>query len=415
MADVFEGDDARRGGAAAGPVLGSHGAGSARIRASALGRSYEDMAGETIATTLDLDSWNPADRLAGQFDRIAREIEDAYRSESQQRREIRAAVFPLLRTRPEAPPNAGVHRAALEDLRTLQQSLLFGGHVQAVDGASAVFRTLPITIVQTAVVMANYLGETGTWGHRVFHRHVRLRPRDGLDGVLALLEGRAAQDADEEGGVSDMLRRGLMMHAELNVLATRATAPWRVGHGHPLPKELLTGTGMPELIELSIPLLRDLLLTHRRFVYVPDGTRDRLLLTIGGALRPLEYAIVQDVREHLGRIIDDGHYGTGQFRHAKAMLDRFKDDVGREIVSGVFRVSEHSPAQVFHAHADHAPEAALVAMADSVLVEARGSPMLLDIAGSACRGLFAPDALLHPALAAQARRADLYGPGPTGP
>jgi hypothetical protein len=368
---------------------------------SSRGRSYRDLTGESIEETLNLASWSPADRLAEQFSRIEHEIKSALARELDSRIAIRNEIFPLLRSRTDAPPNAGVHRVSLKELQTVQQSLLFSGHVQAVDGASVIHQTLPITIVQTAVVMANYLGETGAWGHRIFQKDVRLQPRDGVDEALAFLQGRAQQE-DGDDGISDMLRRGLMMHGELNVLATAATAPWRVGHGHPLPKELLTGTGMPELIELSVPLFRELLLNHKQFVYVPQGTNDRVLQTIGGALLPLEYAIIQDVAAYLGKVIEDGHYGSGRFKQAKILLDAFRDEAEHKIVAGVYRVSPHSPAQIFYAHADHAAEAAIVAMADAILVETRGFPMLLDIAGTLCRELFPPDSILRPASAVYA-------------
>ena len=364
---------------------------------SSRGRSYHDLTGESIEETLNLASWDPADRLAERFDRIKREIEGAIVRETESQAAIRKDVFPLLASRPEAPPNAGVHPVSLNDLRLVQKSLLFSGHVQAVDGASVVHQTLPITIIQTAVVMANYLGETGSWGHRIFQKDIRLQSRDGVDETLAFLQGRAQQDEEGDGGITDMLRRGLMMHGELNVLATVATAPWRIGHGHPLPKELLTGTGMPELIELSVPLFRELLLNHRRFVYVPRGTNDKLLRTIGGALRPPEFAIIQDIGAYLTKVIEDGHYGRRRFRDAKAQLDAFRAEAEHKIVAGVFRVSPHSPAQVFYAHADHAAEAALVAMADAVLVETRGFPMLLDVASTLCRELFPPESILRPA------------------
>ena len=388
--------------------------GGASSRApSSLGRSYRNLTGESIEETLNLASWDPADRLAEQFGRIEREIELAIAREMDSRLAIRDKVFPLLRSRTDAPMYAGVHGVSINELRTIQKSLLFSGHVQAVDGASVVHQTLPITIVQTAVVMANYLGETGAWGHRIFQKDVRLQPRNGVDEVLAFLQGRAQQGDEGDGGISDMLRRGLMMHGELNVLATAATAPWRIGHGHPLPKELLTGTGMPELIELSVPLFRELLLNHKYFVYVPRGTRDALLQTIGGALLPLEYAIVQDVSAYLASVIDDGHYGRGRFQHAKVMLNAFRDEAEHKIVAGVFRVSPHSPAQVFYAHSDHAAEAALVAMADAILVEARGFPMLLDVAGALCRELFPPDSIFRPAAAVYAKSS--LSNGLTGP
>src|SRR6185369_2324138 len=97
------------------------------------------------------------------------------------------------------------------------------------------------------------------------------------------------------------------------------------------------------------PRFRALFLDHKRFVYVPRGTKDTLLQTIGGALLPLEYAIVQDIGAYLAGVIDGGHYGSGRFRRAKILLDAFRDEAEHKIVAGVFRVSPHAPAQVFYA------------------------------------------------------------------
>ncbi|HEV2747180.1 MAG TPA: hypothetical protein VGW34_07770 [Allosphingosinicella sp.] len=377
---------------------------SARHReGSAAGRSYEEATGERLEQTLDIDTWDPAQRIAEQWDRLHREIVEAQVCEMENRRGIRDEVLPLLARRDGAPPYAGVHEIELDQLRLVQQQLLFSGHVQAVDGASVVHETLPITVVQTAIALANYLGEHGTWGHRIFQKDVKISGRTGIDQALALLARRRAEQEQDEAGVSDMLRRGLMANAELAVMTRKADAPWRMGHGHPLPKELLTGAGIPELIELSVPLFRDLLLKHQRFVYVPRGSVNRLLQTIGNALMPLEFAIVDSLDGYMAKIIDQGHYGTGRFQQAKQILDRFQDDAKGKLVAGVFRVSPHSPSQIFYAHADHAPEAAIVAMADAILVETRGYPMLLDIAGGICREMFPPDAIFKPAAAAMAK------------
>lgn len=326
--------------------------------ASAAGRTFKTLTGQTIAEALDIQRWQPAQRLAEHFSRLEAEIQEAIVKETHARKAIREQIFPLLSKAAGAPRHAGVHRVRLTDLREVQSSILFSGYVQAVDGASVVHQTLPITIVQTAVALANYLGENGTWGHRIFQSDLRLSAQGALDQALALLQHRAEADESDDVGISDMLRRGLMMHAELNVLATQANAPWRMGHGHPLSKELLTGTGMPELIELSLPILTQLLLEHRKFVFVPRGTNDQLLKSIGGALLPLEFAVVRDVKDHLDRIIAGGHYGAGLFKRAKERLDAFQALAQHQIVAGVFRVSAHAPPQVFYAHADHAPEAA---------------------------------------------------------
>ena len=63
------------------------------------------------------------------------------------------------------------------------------------------------------------------------------------------------------------------------------------------------------------------------------------------------------------------------------------------MVVGVYRATRVAPAQVFYAHADHAHEAAHVALADSMLQEHRGFPVLLDLADHVCSSVFGGDTL----------------------
>jgi hypothetical protein len=69
------------------------------------------------------------------------------------------------------------------------------------------------------------------------------------------------------------------------------------------------------------------------------------------------------------------------------MVNEFVNDCGPKIVVGMFRASQLSPCQMFYAHVDHAHEAAMIAMADSVLQEHRGFPMLIDLADNLCSSL----------------------------
>jgi hypothetical protein len=371
-------------------------------RGSAAGKSYQEATGETLSQTLDINTWDPAQKMAERFERLQAEIIDAQVREMENRRDIREHAFPLISQSTGAPKRAGVYEVQLSELKTIQSSLLFSGHVQAVDGASVVHQTLPVTVVQTGVALANYLGEHGTWGHRIFQKDVKISGKAGLDKTLELLANRQGDQEQADGGISDMLRRGLMANAELAVLAKKAEAPWRMGHGHPLPKELLTGANVPELIELSLPHFDDLLLSHRRFVYVPKGTSDRLLQTIGDALLPLEFAIIRTLDGYMSDMIDQGHYGDGRFQSARRQLGEFQASATGKLVAGAFRVSPFAPSQIFYAHADFAPEAAMVAMSDALLVETKGFPMLLDIAGTICREMFPPDAIFNTAAAARA-------------
>ncbi|MBI4336489.1 MAG: hypothetical protein HY683_01470 [Chloroflexi bacterium] len=183
-----------------------------------------------------------------------------------------------------------------------------------------------------------------------------------------------------------------MAYAERAVLLNRSTAPWRMGHGNPAPYELLTGSGMVELLERSLDVLAELVLGHQRFVFVPSAPSDRMLLTIGNALRPLEYAIVDTMEDNLSRIAA-GHY-RGPWMRLKPRLDRFIKEAGPKIVVGLYRATPMGPAQVFYAHADHAHEAAHIALADSTLQEHRGFPMLVTLADTVCTALFGTESLV---------------------
>jgi hypothetical protein len=372
------------------------------VKSSPAGKSYQEATGESLSQTLDINTWDPAQRIAERFERLQSEIIAAQVREMENRRDIRDHAFPLIAKSPLAPKFAGVHEVQLSELKAVQAQLLFSGHVQAVDGASVVHQTLPITVVQTGVALANYLGEHGTWGHRIFQKDVKISGKTGLDRTIELLARRQEQGDKEDAGISDMLRRGLMAHAELAVLARKAEAPWRMGHGHPLPKELLTGANVPELIDLSLPLFDELLLAHRNFVYVPRGTNSPLLQTIGDALLPLEFAIIETLDAYMSKTIEQGHYGDGRFQDARRHLGDFQEAATGKLVAGAFRVSPFAPSQIFYAHADTAPQAAMVAMSDALLVEARGFPMLLDIAGTVCREMFPPDAIFNTAAATMA-------------
>ena len=57
----------------------------------------------------------------------------------------------------------------------------------------------------------------------------------------------------------------------------------------------------------------------------------------------------------------------------------------------MYRASTHAPPYLLYAHREHAEEAAVVALADSVLQEHRGFPTLIDLADTVCRTVFGVD------------------------
>jgi hypothetical protein len=75
-------------------------------------------------------------------------------------------------------------------------------------------------------------------------------------------------------------------------------------------------------------------------------------------------------------------------------MQEFCNRVAPYIVVGLYRVWEGSPPYLFYAHIDHAEMAAHIAMADSVLQEHRGFPMLIDLADTVCRTTFGLDSFI---------------------
>jgi hypothetical protein len=172
-----------------------------------------------------------------------------------------------------------------------------------------------------------------------------------------------------------------------------------MGHGNPLAYEILTGSGQVELIRLGVPVLERLVLEHKKFIFVPSVTQKEHYLTIGDALEPLEYAIIDDASADLKKVLG-GHY-RGEWKTAiDEVLDPFCSEAGTAVVMGVYRASGFAPARTFYAHRDFVHEAARIALADSIMQEHRGFPMLLDLADGICTTYFGAETLSRPTLGA---------------
>ncbi|MGI8336758.1 hypothetical protein ACRYCC_43025 [Actinomadura scrupuli] len=343
--------------------------------------------GESIAEALNLDSWDRGVDLAALYKRLESEVGPALEQERRVQEVIRSEVFELLKTAPEAPKEAGVHTARPRDLEEVHRKILFSGQLETCDGTSKTHDTLLLTVTQIGVCLISYQGNELALSQRFFRRDLRTSMPDPIEEARALLErrkDRAAVDIpDKREKLSELGRRGIMTYAERATLLHRSEALWRMGHGNIAPYELLTGSGNMDLLDRSLRVLRELV-DYKRWVFVPSGIKDRLLLTIGDALLPLEYAILSSSQRAMSRIVDGGRYNPT----SRAIAEKFVKEVGPKIVIGVYRASRHAPATPFFAHADHAHEAAHIAMADSTLQEHRGFPLSIDLADSACRAAF---------------------------
>ena len=349
----------------------------------------EQALGEPFYKTLDVAMWDRG-LSAMAMDVLEQQIVDAVRQEDEVIRQVRDRVLPEIERGPGAPAGAGLYTVDLKRLEQVQHENLFNGGTAAVDGSMKMHDTLPLTVIQIGIALVTYANDHAAWTHRVFRRDLRSRsPEVTPQELIDLLQNRRARgglqqpDKKKEGRVSELLTRGLMSYSERAILADEAGTPWRMGHGQPAPYELLTGSGNMELLRAGLDALRRLVLDHERFVYVPSADGDRLLLTLGMALHPMEFAVVHNDYDRMKPIIaGDNSHLRGD--HRKRAL-QFLNDAGPKIVVGIFRTYAHLPPQVFYAHADHAQEAAVIAMADSVMQAHRGFPMLIDLADTTCR------------------------------
>lgn len=351
---------------------------------------FKAATGESIERTLDLSTWHAGVDLGALYQRLEAEVGPALEQERRVQNVVRTDVFPLLRTAPDAPAEAGVHQAAPADLEEVHRKVLFSGQLDTCDGTSITHDTLLLTVTQIGVCLISYQGDELALSQRMFRRDLRTAGSDPVEEAKELLARRkdraATGVADKRDTLSELARRGIMTYAERATLLHRSTAQWRMGHGNVTPYELLTGSGNMAVLSESLKVLRELV-SYQQFVFVPSSIKDRLLLTIGDALGPLEYAVVQTAEQAMRRIVEGGRYNE-EFR---PLAKSFVADIGQQIAVGVYRASAHAPATPFFAHVDRVHEAAHIAIADSVLQEHRGFPLSIDLADIACRSMFGAD------------------------
>jgi len=346
---------------------------------------FERMFGEDLGRTLDVNTWRVGNDLAAEYARIDTEVQQAVRNEDALHERIRTIVFPKL-AELEKAPNAGIHAARPEDLEAVHRGLLFNAGVDACYGSLHVHQTLPLTIYQIGVSLVSYQGDRGNFCQRLYRHDLRQNIDNPIEETLRILEGRAA--VDEDGGPGALVQKTLLAYAERAILARRSKAVWRMGHGNPAPYEMLTGGGILELMEACINVARELIEGHRKFLFVGSTPRAMHFFTIGQALLPYHFAIVTTLADRLEHWLHQVRFAVaarnlswdGTPLPSSEWIPRFIRTVASKVVVGLFRASALTPAQLFFAHADHADLAAHIAIADSMLREPHGSPLLLHLA-----------------------------------
>ena len=356
--------------------------------------------GEPLTEVLNVADWRPGVDLVREFGRIEREFREAAAFQDVLQKRIREHVFPRLR-HPSLPPEAGVYKVPPTEIAEVQRGLLFNGGAEGCDGTSQVHDTLALTIYQIGVSLVSYRGDRGTWCQRLFRRDLRQDLGDPVESALAVLKARNARGGlnqpDGSDRLSELARRAVMSYAERAILLDQSQAVWRIGHGSPAPYELLSGAGNPDLAIMSIRLLRRLIAVKQKFVYVASEPGDRLHLTVGQALRPLEFAILGTLEDKIGHFVDHLQFSPrptvaddwdGMCLSPEKWVLRFRDEIAPQVLTGVYRASRLAPPQLFYCHRDHFQTAARLALADSVLQPQRGFPFLIDLGNELCKSVY---------------------------
>jgi hypothetical protein len=363
-------------------------------------RSFEDFdkgLRDAVDEALNVAQWTVGERMSELEGRLEREVEMAMANEAEMAPQVIDIVKSTIREAPDASTESGIYNITPDQISGACRNVLFNGLVEACDGTRVTYDTLPISVIQIGLCMTSYLddGAPTSIGHRLFRHDMVRRNGNVTDEVIGFIQQRARQSRpDEDGqlrGLSDMLVRAIMEYGERFLLTEKSKKPWRMGHGTPMPYEMMTGSGSGRIIELSLDLLPKLLAAHKKFIFVPSETTDAAIKTIANALRPLQYAVLTNTKYVIQAYLR-GSY-RGRYAPFKPRLEGFREDVASKVLIGVYKSSRFGPGNIFYAHEDHVHEAALIVMADSALQEHRGFPNLIDIADRLCRGTFDPSGI----------------------
>ncbi|MBR0896811.1 hypothetical protein JQ616_17765 [Bradyrhizobium tropiciagri] len=367
---------------------------------------------------LNLNSWTSGPRMDELTSRLEREVETAASFEDDMAPRLLKVLEENLATAADASRESGVYPPLSPDVVLgALRSVNFNGNLEACDGTRASVNTLPLNVVQIGVCLTTYqgTGDGGSIGHRLYRHDIIRKNGNAEEDVLKFITSRSSRkkrnalseefgDDGQPMSMSDMMCRALMTYAERAMLADRSQRIWRMGHGGPMPHEMIVGSGRKELAFASLEVLRRLLLDHQKFIFVPSEISDPAVVTIANTMRPLQYAVIRNTKDIIQGYIEGTSYERPHYKRIGLYdaVKTFQEEAGSKVVLCVYRASSLAPGRIFYAHEDHVHQAAQIVIADSTLQETRGFPNLIDIADRTCRGMFEPGGLtaqVHAALA----------------
>ncbi|MBI3408172.1 MAG: hypothetical protein HY040_07435 [Planctomycetes bacterium] len=350
--------------------------------------------GQSLRKALDFGSWDENADLEKMTASVHRFVSSSVAVEQRWREIIQAEVFPKLPEFTDAPEQAGVYTVRPAHLRDAYRNSLLCGDVTAVNGSSAGHDGAAAALVAIGICLVRYDGNLQSWRTTFLRRDQAIAGGNLVDEIRSVLDSRGRRSPVGSGPgagrdrVTYLLRRGVMAAAERKALLEKTQTRWRLGHGMPAPLELLTGSGSMALIDETLPILEQLLIDYRRWIFLLSPGSHYAFATLANALEKQQIAIFQKGKAALDDILESGHFVHGYRRK----VEDFARRLGEAMVVGGLRATEHAPGQVFVAHADHALPAAVLAMADAALQPHRGFPLSLDLAAVSSKVLLGMEA-----------------------
>lgn len=334
--------------------------------------------------SLDLDQWLSATPTGLDYEQLQQEVAAAISTENKTTAYLRQYIFPRLQKPVSELPCSGLDYLSPNLLDTARQGFLFNGAVEAAKGMLSNVETLPLSVAHVGVRLVSYQGEKGAYSHRFYRRNLSISGKEPMEEVLKLLEVRhRLSEGDEHQQLSGLARQGLLAFAERAVLIEKGSAPWRMGTGSPVPIEMLSGywASAVGLVNASLELLRKMI-DHQRFLFVADPAPHLIWTSLGNALRPGEYLVLDTIRKELSDALRRVNLPM------RSRIEHFVQRYADQVVFGLFRASAFAPPYMFYAHRDQVPLAALIAIADGQSNGNQGFPLLLEIARSHCQSAF---------------------------
>lgn len=344
---------------------------------------FKKIYGEEYTDAINIETWKVDRNLAKLYTQIEAELFNAKRNELESHQVIRNEVFPKIQENPLVL-HAGLHQdTTLELIEKMHKGFLFNGAVTACGSVSVMYDSLPISITQMGICLVNYQGQHGSYSHQLFRRDLKFNHSCTIQEAIELIERKLHDDKTK---LNSLAMRSIKSYAERAILLEKSDAKWLMGYGFPAPYELMMGfwANQEDVKDKSIDLLNRLIVNHKRFVYIQACTQRPELWTLGSALHPFEYLVIETMEDKMVQMVNSGNTRL----EIKRAYEEFARIAGAQIAVGVYKVSKHAPPQVFYCHVDHIHTAALIAMADSALQLHSGTPMLLDLAENLCKNAF---------------------------